>query len=172
MSIVLGLEDFLVAHPSIDVVISVLILITWIICGKPIPDISKTGSNLFVALSTLSGLVMAAATFICTMTYQSESRHMRIVRKRYSGELSRNWISVIIWTFIAAVLPLISVVIWETHLVIAVAFSLFALAMLVIKFVRCLHWLKYTLFMQKVSTIIQEPFTEDDMRPLVKNENR
>ncbi|MFR7660736.1 MAG: hypothetical protein ACLUWL_06350 [Bifidobacterium longum] len=70
---------------------------------------------LFVALSTLSGLAMAAVTFICSMSYQSESRYMRIAHERYHDELSRNWVSIIAWTTVTAVLPLISLCLWSSH---------------------------------------------------------
>ena len=99
------LGDALAAHPSVDMLAPAIPIIIWAISGRPVPD-DNVSQNLFVALSTLSGLVMAAVTFICSMSYQSESRYMQIARDRYHDELSRNWVSIIAWTAITAVLPL------------------------------------------------------------------
>lgn len=98
------LGDALAAHPSVDMLAPAIPIIIWAISGRPVPD-DNVSQNLFVALSTLSGLVMAAVTFICSMSYQSESRYMQIARDRYHDELSRNWVSIIAWTAITAVLP-------------------------------------------------------------------
>lgn len=83
------LGDALAAHPSVDMLAPAIPIIIWAISGRPVPD-DNVSQNLFVALSTLSGLVMAAVTFICSMSYQSESRYMQIARDRYHDELSRN----------------------------------------------------------------------------------
>lgn len=95
------LGDALAAHPSVDMLAPAIPIIIWAISGRPVPD-DNVSQNLFVALSTLSGLVMAAVTFICSMSYQSESRYMQIARDRYHDELSRNWVSIIAWTAITA----------------------------------------------------------------------
>lgn len=81
------LGDALAAHPSVDMLAPAIPIIIWAISGRPVPD-DNVSQNLFVALSTLSGLVMAAVTFICSMSYQSESRYMQIARDRYHDELS------------------------------------------------------------------------------------
>ncbi|MBK5030411.1 Na+:H+ dicarboxylate symporter [Bifidobacterium longum subsp. longum] len=119
---------------------------------------------LFVALSTLSGLAMAAVTFICSMSYQSESRYMRIAHERYHDELSRNWVSIIAWTTVTAVLPLISLCLWSSHQGVSTAISIYALVMMAAKLGRSIHWMKYTLFIQKASMTIGEPFTDKDMQ--------
>ena len=64
------LGDALAAHPSVDMLAPAIPIIIWAISGRPVPD-DNVSQNLFVALSTLSGLVMAAVTFICSMSYQS-----------------------------------------------------------------------------------------------------
>lgn len=108
------LGDALAAHPSVDMLAPAIPIIIWAISGRPVPD-DNVSQNLFVALSTLSGLVMAAVTFICSMSYQSESRYMQIARDRYHDELSRNWVSIIAWTAITAVLPLASLCLWPSR---------------------------------------------------------
>lgn len=156
------LGDALAAHPSVDM-LAPAIPIIWAISGRPVPD-DNVSQNLFVALSTLSGLVMAAVTFICSMSYQSESRYMQIARDRYHDELSRNWVSIIAWTAITAVLPLASLCLWPSRPGLSTAISIYALVMMIAKLGRSIHWMKYTLFMQKASMTIGEPFTDKDMQ--------
>lgn len=157
------LGDALAAHPSVDMLAPAIPIIIWAISGRPVPD-DNVSQNLFVALSTLSGLVMAAVTFICSMSYQSESRYMQIARDRYHDELSRNWVSIIAWTAITAVLPLASLCLWPLRPGLSTAISIYALVMMIAKLGRSIHWMKYTLFMQKASMTIGEPFTDKDMQ--------
>ncbi|MCI1672899.1 MAG: Na+:H+ dicarboxylate symporter [Bifidobacterium tibiigranuli] len=166
------LGDAVAAHPIVDLFSSLILMGVWAVFGGLVPGIDNAWQDLFVALSTISGLVMTAATFICTMTYQSDSRHMKIVRERYSDELSRNWTSIIAWTMTTAVLPLASICIWNANRQIAFAVSLFALIMMTAKTVRSLHWLKYTLFMEKAAVIIGEPFTKADMEKAAARRNQ
>ena len=134
------------AHPSVDMLAPAIPIIIWAISGRPVPD-DNVSQNLFVALSTLSGLVMAAVTFICSMSYQSESRYMQIARDRYHDELSRNWVSIIAWTAITAVLPLASLCLWPSRPGLSTAISIYALVMMI----------------AKLGTI-GEPFTDKDMQ--------
>lgn len=126
------LDDALAAHPSVDMLAPAIPIIIWAISGRPVPD-DNVSQNLFVALSTLSGLVMAAVTFICSMSYQSESRYMQIARDRYHDELSRNWVSIIAWTAITAVLPLASLCLWPSRPGLSTAISIYALVMMIAK---------------------------------------
>ena len=164
------LGDAFAAHPGVDMLAPAIPIFVWIASGKPVPD-DSISQNLFVALSTLSGLVMAAVTFICSMSYQSEARYMQIARERYHDELSRNWVSIIAWTAVTAMLPLISLCLWPSHQGISTAISIYALVMMIAKLVRSIHWMKYTLFMQKASMTIGEPFTDKDMQESFKKRN-
>lgn len=151
-----------IAHPSVDLFFSIIPLLIWGKFGAPLPC-ESIAKDLFISLSTLSGLVMAAVTFVCAMTYQSESRHMQITRDRYADELSRNWISSIAWTMITSIFPLISLCVWDTYSIAATAIAMYAVALMLSKAYRSLYWLKYTLFMQKASVIIGDSFTNEDM---------
>ncbi|WP_169274675.1 Na+:H+ dicarboxylate symporter [Bifidobacterium moraviense] len=154
----------LVAHPGFDMLAPVIVVGGWLfLLHAPTPD-DNVSQNVFVAISTLSGLVMAAATFICTMTYQSVSRYMQVTHKRYHDELSRNWLSVIAWTAASAVAPIVSLCLWKTCERTATAISLWALILMGVKLIRSIHWLKYTLFMEKASMMIQEPLSNEDMK--------
>ncbi|WP_146143614.1 Na+:H+ dicarboxylate symporter [Bifidobacterium callitrichos] len=107
---------------------------------------------------------MAAATFICTMTYQSDGQLMREVRLNYGECLSKNWQSIILWSLLDAVLPLITIALWETNKNAGFSLSIFALVNLIAKSTRSVYWLNYTLFMQNKSDHIIQPYTESDFR--------
>ena len=96
----LTLINGIMAHPATDILGATIITATWWLLSNPVPQLPGDGSpnDLFIGLSTLSGLVMATATFICTMLYQSNSHFMVEARKRFPEELARNWLSIIIWT--------------------------------------------------------------------------
>lgn len=65
----LTLINGIMAHPTTDTLGAIIITATWWHLGNPVPQLPGDGSpnDLFIGLSTLSGLVMATATFICTM---------------------------------------------------------------------------------------------------------
>ena len=115
---------------------------------------------------------MAAATFIWSMVYQSGSERMKYVIAKYSGELSRNWSSIIVWTMVTAVLPLISLYIYKEYARVAIAVSLYSVLMMFFKTIRSMHWLKYTLFMQKTSQKLRGEFTDDDMKKAAARSDR
>lgn len=47
---------------------------------------------------------------------------------------------------------------------VSTAISIYALVMMAAKLGRSIHWMKYTLFIQKASMTIGEPFTDKDMQ--------
>lgn len=81
----LTLINGIMAHPATDILGATIITATWWLLSNPVPQLPGDGSpnDLFIGLSTLSGLVMATATFICTMLYQSNSPLMIEARKRF-----------------------------------------------------------------------------------------
>lgn len=95
---------------------------------------------------------------------------MRIAHERYHDELSRNWVSIIAWTTVTAVLPLISLCLWSSHQGVSTAISIYALVMMAAKLGRSIHWMKYTLFIQKASMTIGEPFTDKDMQKVFQRQ--
>lgn len=163
-----SIVSFAAKHTSVDIIIALLITMIW--CGfVHIPNASKCQNGdlykeIFSSLSTVSGILVAAATFLCTMVYQSDSRYMRYAIRNYSDELSRNWSSIIVWAMLTAILPIISLYIYQFHEKAAIAISLYSIVMIIAKTVRSVHWLKYTLFMDQASSRLQEGFTDEDMK--------
>lgn len=152
----LTLINGIMAHPTTDTLGAIIITATWWHLGNPVPQLPGDGSpnDLFIGLSTLSGLVMATATFICTMLYQSNSHFMVEARKRFPEELARNWLSIIIWTLTTAILSLFSLCLWETNRITSFGIVIFSTSLLLAKGGRSIYWLNYTLFMEKASSIV------------------
>lgn len=145
-------------HPLIDIVGAAAVTAFWWIAGHSTFSFSdcseKSPNDLFVGLSALSGLVMAVATFICTTVYQSDSHLMKEIRKRYSDELSKNWLSIISCTLVTAFLPLISLCIWDGRYLISFGLAVFSAVLLAEKSIRCVYWLRITFFMEAISNKI------------------
>lgn len=152
----LTLINGIMAHPATDILGATIITATWWLLSNPVPQLPGDGSpnDLFIGLSTLSGLVMATATFICTMLYQSNSPLMIEARKRFPEELSRNWLSIIIWTLTTAILPLFSLCLWGIDRITSFGIVIFSTSLLLAKGGRSIYWLNYTLFMEKASSIL------------------
>lgn len=105
---------------------------------------------LYAGISTLAGLVLAAATFVCAMTYQEQTRVLAAYRRQHPDRLRRVWTSVMGWVFIASVLPLVSLVVMPTSGSAAAVLAATALAILVVKAVRCILWMDAVLFTRRV----------------------
>ena len=152
----LTLINGIMAHPATDILGATIITATWWLLSNPVPQLPGDGSpnDLFIGLSTLSGLVMATATFICTMLYQSNSPLKIEARKRFPEELSRNWLSIIIWTLTTAILPLFSLCLWGIDRITSFGIVIFSTSLLLAKGGRSIYWLNYTLFMEKASSIL------------------
>lgn len=140
----LTLINGIMAHPATDILGATIITATWWLLSNPVPQLPGDGSpnDLFIGLSTLSGLVMATATFICTMLYQSNSPLMIEARKRFPEELSRNWLSIIIWTLTTAILPLFSLCLWGIDRITSFGIVIFSTSLLLAKGGRSIYWCK------------------------------
>lgn len=167
-----SIANSIAAHPFVDAVASLVVSVSWYMSECRTFDFEEPCAELFTSLSSVSGLLMAAATFICSMVYQSGSGRMKYAITKYSDELSRNWSSIIVWTMVTAVLPLISLYIYKEYARVAIAVSLYSVLMMFFKTIRSMHWLKYTLFMQKTSQKLRGEFTDDDMKKAAARSDR
>lgn len=91
-----------VEHPFVDLIPSLALLaILSQVEGDLIPE---AGLEAFIAaLSTTAGLVMAAASFVCTILYQSNSKLVKRVFLKHGHTVARSWIFIITTTLIACV---------------------------------------------------------------------
>lgn len=152
-----AVADFLAAHPAVDQLAPLGIVAAWLLLlAGSVPPSESPRMYIYAAVSTLSALVLAAATFVCTLTYQSSSTLVRGIRRRFATELRKNWSSILLGALGCAVLPIAAMAIDEHYTQIAFGFALYGLTLLIVKFSRSVFWLKYTLFMQEASTRLPE----------------
>lgn len=158
-----AVADFLAAHPGVDHIIPISIVAAWLLAlSGTVPPSESPRLYVYAGISTLSALVLAAATFVCTLTYQSTSPLVHDVRRRFAPELRRNWASIIFSALGCAVLPIAAMAIDEQHTTSAFGLALYGLVLLVAKFGRSVFWLKYALFMQDASARTPETI---ELRP-------
>lgn len=157
-------RDFLAAHPLVDQLVAAGAVFLWVVFAADlvvVPEGSRP--TIYAGLATISGLAMAASTFICAMTYQSGNILMAKVVQVHSLALRRNWMSIITSNLITAVIPLVALAVDHSNSNIASAAAVYALALLMTRFGRALWWMQYTLFMQDRSFQIPQK-TEVNLR--------
>ena len=112
----------------------------------------STLATLVVGVTTVAALVMTAATFICALTYQSSNILMTKVRERHAAALSRNWGAIISGAFLAAVVPLLALLV-PSHRNPVTSAVIYCLAIVTVRFFRAVFWMRYTLFMQQAADL-------------------
>lgn len=147
----LWLADALSAHPLVDLVLPVAASIACYLYLEAGTYPEDGRRAFYSALAGIAGLVMTAAIFVCTMTYQSANLLMNEVRRRFQKELKRNWTSIIGWSLGAALLALGAILIDAHSVQYALTVCAFALSILLAKFLRALFWLRYTLFASEIA---------------------
>ncbi|EFQ82743.1 hypothetical protein HMPREF0063_11952 [Aeromicrobium marinum DSM 15272] len=147
-----GLRDLVVEHPGLDHLPAILAVGTWALLMRDL-EVSNVPEFL-VGLATVSALVLAAAAFVCTLTYQSSAQRVVDLRIAFGVQIQRNWVSIFAITFVAAVAPLVALLLVGTGPV-GPAIAVWASAMLVMKAGRTLYWLRAMVFTQYL----------DDVRP-------
>lgn len=149
------MKDYLASHPWVDFVAPIFVGAAWFSWADSlIPASDDTRIQLYVGTSTLAGLTLAAATFVCAMIYQSASPYVELVRRTYSKVLRRNWRAIIGSTLLAALLPLVAVIVDSRSARWSMTLAVGAVTLLVARFVRCLYWLALTLFMEHASETV------------------
>jgi hypothetical protein len=144
-----SIKDFIAAHPVVDHAAALAALLVWVFYVADlvvVPEASRP--TIYAGVATISGLAMAASTFVCSMTYQSGNILMAKVVQVHSQALRRNWMSIISSALVTAVAPLVALAIDRTHSSVASAVTVYSLALLMTRFGRALWWMQYTLFMQ------------------------
>jgi hypothetical protein len=151
-------KDFLAAHPLVDQLVATLAVLAWVFILADlvtVPEASRP--TIYAGVATISGLAMAASTFVCSMTYQSGNILMAKVVQVHSVALRRNWVSIISSNLLTAVAPLVALAVDRSHSSIASAVTVYSLALLMTRFGRAIWWMQYTLFLQDRSFQIPPP---------------
>jgi uncharacterized membrane protein len=151
--------DALTAHPVFDQLIPVVATAAWLrFGGSLIPAEPGTRVSFYVGVATVSALVLAAATFVCTMTYQSTSALMSDVRRHFGRQLTRNWTSIIVAALVTSVVPILMILLDGKATTAAMAVSIYCVALLTVRFGRSVYWLSFTLFMDNAQMQVPEPY--------------
>lgn len=145
-------KDAVAEHPAIDHVVPTLAVLATLAAREAVTP--PNFDAFLVGVATVSALVLTAATFVCTLIYQSEATdRMKDVRLRFAPVLRRNWMSIFILVFATSVAPLVALLLVGTW--VAPLVGAWALTMLTMKALRTVYWLHYVLLTQHV----------DDARP-------
>ncbi|RZS62219.1 hypothetical protein EV386_2540 [Xylanimonas ulmi] len=157
--------NLLAAHPSPDHLLPSGIMVAWWFgTGQYVPVNPDARLAFFAGVAVVSGLVLAAATFVCALTYQSANILMAGVRRRYSRELKRNWSSIIVSAFLTAVGPIGAMLVDDVRPAIGIGVALYCIGLLVARAVRSVWWLNYTLFMQDIAESTPEKYALPPVR--------
>lgn len=136
-----------VEFPSLDIALSAVLAIaaaSFGISGRLAS--SDMLSTFLEASATASGLVLAAATFVCTMTYQSSSVLMTQIRRKFGHDIAHAWIFIISTTLLSCIATVFLLALPSNTLVATIALGLLALPGL--EGLRSVWWLRNTLFVQ------------------------
>ena len=144
--------DLVAAHPGIDQLLPVLVAAFLFM----VPDVthfvpSGARETIYATMATVSGLALAAATFVCTMTYQSANILMTGIVRSHATELRRNWTTIISSNLVTALLPLAALAMDERLPHIGIVIASYAVTLLCVRFMRAVWWLQYSLFRQEQS---------------------
>lgn len=150
-------KDWILERPALDQLAAVLVALGAAFLPGWLPSDGQTRTELFATLAGLCGLVLAAATFVCTLTYQSDGHVMKTVRARFGPVLASNWTSIIVASFTAAVVALAAIALDHLSVQAASAAAAYSVVAILTAFYRVVVWLRLTLFFEEVAEKRPEP---------------
>lgn len=149
--------DFWLQHPSLDLLPGLLVTVAGLVAVGRLPGVElEMRAVVYGGVAAFGGLALAAATFACSMTYQSSNILMSRVRNEFASDLRVNWQSIIIWMLVGAVLPLVAALVDGLSARLGLTLAVGGLAFILIKVVRAMFWLGYTLFMDEVDQTLPQ----------------
>lgn len=139
--------DFYAASPWLDWCVALIVSIglALLIPGTAVSAAATNGFEASAAVAGLSGLLLTAATFACTMAYSARSTTMIFLRALRPREQARNWMSVIAALLVAAVVAIVAIPLWGATNRLALGFTVGSLLLGVVVAARVLWWLAYTM---------------------------
>lgn len=144
------LRDLWAETPILDLAIPAVVLAVWMLFELPIPE-GSVRSLVFTSLSSASGIILAAATFVCALFYQSNSRFVLLVRKKHPFALRRNWNHILGSLLATTLAPIVSIVIDAPAEHWAFGIAIVAGALMTVRFARVIYWFDLTLRLADVS---------------------
>ncbi len=149
-------KDLVAEHPVVDHLPPLVACLIWFsfLRGLNPPHVVE----FLIGLATVAALVLTAATFVCAQVYQNSTPRVVDIRTTFADAIRRNWTSIFVLTFVAAVAPLAALLLigsgpWAPLL------GIWSGTMLAVKAQRTHYWLRTILFMQSVEDRVpQEPY--------------
>lgn len=159
-------QDFYLAHPLLDQLLPILGLAIWHFTLKQVvPGSADAQLAAYVGLSAIAGLVLAAATFVCTMIYQSTSPSVLLLREKFSKSLSKNWASIFALTFVAALLPIAATLLHSSNGTLSFALVIYSAAILIGRGARTYTWLLVSFWLEASPGPSERSTTPTTLRP-------
>ena len=134
-------------RPALDLVAVGGPLGLWALAGCPTPD-EASRALLFTTVSGAAGVTMAAAAFVCTIFFQSDSPTVQDVRRQYGSTVRANWLWILPALLVAVVLPLAGIVIDPRFPIASTAMAAASVGLLMMSFIRVIYWFNATLLLQ------------------------
>lgn len=107
-------------------------------------------SAFYAGLSALAGILMSSITFTIMLAYGSNSSLMQAARKKYHDNFVHNWVSMIGFSLLSALLPLISILIGPS-MKLSQALGALSMTLVIEEAMRCIFWVRFTLLMDSCS---------------------
>lgn len=147
------IRDLATDRPAIDQLPSLALGLATYVWGTEFVTLlaEPTRIALYQAVAALAGLVLAAATFVCTLTYQSSSFIMSAVRRTHAGQIRRNWVAILRSLLLGSVLAVLAIMADRLSPLLAMSITMYTLTLVVARGVRAIWWLKFTLFVDYAS---------------------
>jgi hypothetical protein len=141
------LKDVMIAHPGMDVIPSAATAIA-VYAWQQHTGPFEAHADILTGTSTAGAFVLAAASFAAATVYGSTAEFMVTARHKFHRELSRNWMSILGWVFVATIAPLIAMFLPQEWSITTVSACLMILT---VKFARSMFWFRYTLTLDVAS---------------------
>lgn len=143
-----------IEHPTIDLALFLVVAVGAHFSSLPTLMTTNGFGAFLEAGATTSGLVMATATFACTMTYQSSSMVMAAIRRRFGDAIRRSWGFIIVTTLLSSVAFALILALPPTTAVASVSIALLALTTL--EGLRSVWWLTRTLSVEHAEDVVSD----------------
>lgn len=157
-----NLSDLVVMHPLLDQGASILPAVAFGIWGVQLNISDEARIAYLGGLAAVSALVLTAAVFVCAMTYQATNTLMSRVRTSFHDSLLRNWTSIIVGTFLGAIIAVVGLLFVSQVPDVAMIAGAYALGLLITKFLRAVFWFHYVLTTENLADDNAPVVTFDD----------
>lgn len=153
------LQNVALRWPVIDLLLPVLLVLTWSYFNAP--DLDRTATDLILtALAAAGGLVMAVATFSAGMMYQSTESTVVEMRQEYSHQLRDNWTWIICTLLAATLIPIVGMALTKDHPLFGIYAALISLSLIVSNLARVVYLLRLVLFLASYNGERHKPAPE------------